>query len=257
MKKVAIVSDIHSNREALTVVLEDIKHRNVDAIYCLGDVIGYGPDPMFCLDKAIDHFEFVLLGNHEEAVISGAFGFNPVAKQAVDWTRSQVKPGIFSSALKKQRWNILKNLPLLHTEDDRLFVHASPRDPTMDYVLKSDTEDAFGEMPVKIQEIFSQVEGACFVGHTHMPGIITDKGKWYSTQDFDSVWEVNPGERLICNVGSVGQPRDGDIRSCYITLTEKEIYFHRVPYDYVKTQNKIMDIAQLDNKNANRLASGK
>ena len=256
MKKVAIISDIHANIEAMTAVLEDIRQHNVDYIYCLGDVIGYGPNPVECLEKAFEVCNFILLGNHEEAVLTGAFGFNPTAKEAVDWTRGKLKPRLFSFSKAKERWETLKNLPLSYSEDDFLFVHGSPRDPTMEYILKSDTDDLFGDVPEKIREIFEQIDKACFVGHTHTPGIITEDSKWYSPQDFDNVWELKNGERVICNIGSVGQPRDKDNRSCYVTFTSREIFYHRVPYEFRKTQDKIRKIPQLDNRNADRLEFG-
>lgn len=255
-KKIAVISDIHANYDAFKVVLDDIKKRDVSAIYCLGDVVGYGPNPQECLDEALKCCEFILLGNHEEAVLTGAFGFHPAAKEAIDWTRRQLKPKWRSLKSTRTRWEKLKNLPISYTEDEMFFVHGSPRDPTMEYILKADTEDLFGEVPEKIREIFEQFEQMCFVGHTHNPGIITEDSKWYSPQDFDGVWEFKDGERIICNVGSVGQPRDRDNRSCYITLTKETINYHRVPYDYKKTQEKIRKITQIDNRNADRLEVG-
>lgn len=256
MKKIAIVSDIHANIEAFTAVLEDIRQQNIDAIYCLGDVIGYGPNPVECLDEAYKVCRFILLGNHEEAVLTGAFGFNPTAKEAVDWTRSQLKPGWLSLSNTKKRWDALKKLPLAYVEDEFLFVHGSPRDPTMEYILRSDTDDLFGDVPEKIREIFDQIDKVCFVGHTHTPGIITEDSKWYGTQDFDGVWELKNGERIVCNIGSVGQPRDKDNRASYVSFTEHEIFFHRISYDFKKTQEKIHKIPQLDNRNAERLKYG-
>ena len=258
MKKIAIISDIHANYEALTVVLDDIKQKNVDAIYCLGDVIGYGPSPIECLQKTVEICSFILLGNHEEAVLAGAFGFNPSAKQAIDWTRSKVKPKFYhlNFTKRKRYWEGLMQLPLCYTEERNLFVHASPLDPTMDYILKSDTEDVFGEIPEKITQIFEQIDNLCFVGHTHMPGIITEKSEWYSPEEFDLIWEYGSNDKLICNVGSVGQPRDKNRDSCYVILEEKRICYHRVPYDYEKTQEKIYKIPQLDNRNARRLGRG-
>ncbi len=256
MKKIAIISDIHSNLEAFTVVLEDIRQRNIDTVYCLGDVIGYGPNPVECLEKALQVCNIILMGNHEEAVLSAALAFNPSAKQAVDWTRTKLKPGFFSGSRKKERWDVLKTLPLCYTENDYLFVHASPLDPTMDYVLKADTEDVFGEIPVKIRQIFNQIDKVCFVGHTHMPGIITEESEWYSPDDFGWVWEHKKGTRIICNVGSVGQPRDRDNRACYVTYDETEICYHRLAYDFKKTQEKIYKITQLDNRNGSRLEFG-
>jgi predicted phosphodiesterase len=256
MQKKAIISDIHGNLEALTAVLEDIKQRNVEAIYCLGDVIGYGPNPVQCLEEAFRVCEFILLGNHEEAVLTGAFGFHPAAKEAVDWTRRQLKPSWCSLSNTRTRWEILKNLPLSYTEDDCLFVHGSPRDPTMEYILKSDTDDLFGDVPEKIKEIFEQVDRICFVGHTHTPGIITQNSQWFNIQDFDYVWEHKSNEKIICNVGSVGQPRDKDNRASYVTFNDKEICYHRIPYDFIKTQERIRKIPQLDNRNADRLEFG-
>lgn len=255
-KRLALISDIHGNLEGFNAVLEDISRHNVDMIYCLGDVIGYGPNPVECLDKAIQHSEFILMGNHEEAVLTGAFGFNPTAKEAIDWTRSQLKPSWLSFKKTKKRWEVLKNLSLSYSEDDYLFTHGSPRDPTMEYILKSDTEDLFGEVPEKIRQIFSQFKKICFVGHTHTPGIITKDSKWYSIEDFDGVWECKDNEPVVCNVGSVGQPRDKDNRSCYVVFDGKEICFHRIPYDFRKTQEKILKIKQLDNRNAERLELG-
>ena len=255
-KKVAIISDIHANVEGLNAVLDDIKRRDVDAIYCLGDVIGYGPDPIECLEEVARVCEFILLGNHEEAVLTGAFGFHPSAKEAIDWTRRQIKPKWYSLSRTRARWELLKSLPLTYTEDEYLFVHGSPRDPTMEYILKSDTDDLFGDVPEKIKEIFEQIEIACFVGHTHAAGIITQESKWYSPQDFDHVWELKEGEKIICNVGSAGQPRDRDNRVCYVTFDRKEIAYHRIPYDFRKTQERIRKIPHLDNRNADRLEYG-
>lgn len=256
MKHIAIISDIHANLEALVTILADIRHRNVDAVYCLGDTIGYGPDPVQCLTTTLDVCDFLLMGNHEEAVLTGAFGFNPSAKEAIDWTRRQLKPKWWSPLRVRQQWEILKSLPLCYAEDDFLFVHGSPRDPTMEYILKSDTEDLFGDVPEKIDEIFQHFDRACFIGHTHAPGIITEDNIWYSPQEFDGVWEFKNGKRFICNIGSAGQPRDKDTRGSYVTCTEQEVFFHRIPYDFRKTQSKIRRIMQLDNRNANRLETG-
>ena len=256
MNKIAVISDIHANMEALTAVLEDIRRQNINQIYCLGDVIGYGPNPVECLDTVFAICDLVLLGNHEEAVLTGAFGFNPTAKEAVDWTRHQLKPSWLSLGNTKERWENLKRLPLAYTEDEFLFVHGSPRDPTMEYILRSDTDDLFGDVPEKIRQIFEQIDKVCYVGHTHTPGIITEDSKWYTPQDFGNIWELKNGERIICNIGSVGQPRDKDNRCCYVTFTAHEIFYHRISYDFRKSQEKIRKIPQLDNRNAERLEFG-
>ncbi len=259
----AVVSDIHSNIEALLVVLNDIEKKGIknDDIYCLGDVIGYGPDPVACLDIALN-FNFVLMGNHEEAVINGAFGFHPAAKRAVDWTRRQIKPQVFSSGHKKRRWEFVRDLPLKINRNndfpiDMLFVHGSPRDPTMEYILKVDTEDYFGEIPPKIKEIFEMFDGLCFVGHSHVPCIITKDSQYHTVEEVDNEFKIEKGEKYVVNVGSVGQPRDGNPFSSYVTIDEDGlIKWNRLEYDIKKTTEKIRVITDLDNRNADRLEKG-
>lgn len=255
MKPYAIISDIHANHEALSVVTEDIRKRGLDKIVCLGDIIGYGPDPVACIDIAAE-FDVNLRGNHEEAVISGAFGFNPIAKEAVDWTRNQLKPKWHSFASKRVRWDLIKELPLTYNEGNILFTHGSPRDPTMEYILKQDTEDLFGEIPQKIREIFDMIDWTCFVGHTHTPGVITQESRFYTPVEVGGTFELAEGEKYIVNVGSVGQPRDGDNRACYVIFDGKTVSYQRLEYNHAKTAGKIKTISKLDNRNAERLEFG-
>lgn len=259
MPKLAIISDIHSNIEALTAVMEKIDGMGItfDRILCLGDVIGYGPNPVECVDIAIK-FRMNLLGNHEEAVINGSFGFNPAAKRAIDWTRMQLKPGVFSSGQKKKRWEFIRTLPLVQKMEKYYFVHGSPRDPTMEYILKIDTEAYFGEVPPKIREIFSMIHGPCFVGHTHVPCVITEDNEYFDPPALDYEFKLEPGKKYIINVGSVGQPRDSDNRACFVTLDEEEgvLKWYRLDYDRDSTVEKIRAIDELDNRNADRLIKG-
>lgn len=106
----AIVSDIHSNIEALTAVLKDIEEHKADEIVCLGDVIGYGPTPLDCVDIARTTFKFTILGNHEEAVLYGAVGFNPKAKAAIDWTREQFHLETEDEEARNARWQFLGDM---------------------------------------------------------------------------------------------------------------------------------------------------
>jgi predicted phosphodiesterase len=255
VKPYAIISDIHANLEALHVVFDDIKKRGIEKVLCLGDIIGYGPDPVACIDIA-QAFDVNLRGNHEEAVISGAFGFNPIAKEAVDWTRNQLKPKWHSFAAKRARWDLIKELPLTFTEENLLYVHGSPRDPTMEYILKSDTEDLFGEIPQKIKEIFDMMDWVCFVGHTHTPGVITQESRFFTPVEVGGTFELSENEKYIVNVGSVGQPRDGDNRACYVVFDGKTVSYQRLEYNYAKTAVKIRAISKLDNRNADRLEFG-
>lgn len=251
----AIISDVHGNLEALQAVLKAVREVGADEIVCLGDLVGYGPRPAECLDLAMS-FAWTIRGNHEEAVLKGAFGFNPTAREAIDWTRAQLKPRWTSGKQKRDRWEFIKNLPLRQEVGDHLFVHGSPRDPTMEYVLKSDCEDFFGEPPRKIQDILTQVEHVCFIGHTHVPGIITEDYEFLTPPEIDSVYEVQPGRKIIVNVGSVGQPRDGDHRACFVTFDGQVIRYHRADYDIETTVKAIEEIPELNDRNGMRLRYG-
>lgn len=252
----AVISDIHSNIEALTEVFKDIKARGIREVICLGDVIGYGPNPRECLEMVAKECEIILMGNHEEAVISGAFGFHEAAKKAVDWTRGQLKPTFFSGSRVRNNWERINRLPLTYREKSVLFVHGSPRDPTMEYILRSDVEDIFGEIPDKIREIFSMFESLCFVGHTHYPGAINEQSKFLTPDEMEGTLKLEPGKKYIINIGSVGQPRDRNNKASYVSFDEERVHWHRIEYDYRRTMKKILQIEMLDNRNAERLELG-
>jgi predicted phosphodiesterase len=253
---VALISDLHSNQEALTKVLEDIARQGIQEIFCLGDLVGYGADPAFVVEKAME-WRVVLMGNHDEAVLKEAYGFNPVAKAAVSWTRDQLKPGLFSGKAKKERWQFLQNLKLTHQEMDALFVHGSPRDPTMEYVLRSDCVDLAGGVPEKIRDIFSRFDRVCFAGHTHDPGVITEDSTFTSPKDLNHELVIEAGKKYFVNIGSVGQPRDGDTRACYVVYDGTKVVWRRVEYDYKATMQKIFSQSQLDPRAGERLAHGR
>lgn len=253
---VALISDIHSNIEALEKVLKDIREQGLAEILCLGDLVGYGPNPAEIVERAMD-WKLSLMGNHDEAVVKEAYGFNPVAKAAVAWTREQLKPGLFSGRAKKDRWQFLCNLPLTHREDGLLYVHGSPRDPTMEYILRSDCVDLTGGVPEKIRDIFSRFDRLCFVGHTHDPGVITEESQFIAPKDCGHEFAFQPGKKYIVNIGSVGQPRDGDTRACYAVLDRTTIRWRRIEYDYQSTMNKIFGTPQLDPRAGERLALGR
>ncbi|HLU47145.1 MAG TPA: metallophosphoesterase family protein, partial [Planctomycetota bacterium] len=164
MPKVAFISDIHGNLEALTAVLRDIDRRKVDEIYCLGDIVGYGPDPVACVDAVRARASVVICGNHDEALIRGALGFNQVAREAIEWTRMLLRPRVFRPR-SFARWRFLGTLPLIAQRHGWLLVHGSPRDPTSEYVLP---RHVAWSPPGMFDEIFSAFESLCFVGHTHV-----------------------------------------------------------------------------------------
>jgi diadenosine tetraphosphatase ApaH/serine/threonine PP2A family protein phosphatase len=256
MPPVALISDLHSNQEALTKVLEDIAAQGISDIYCLGDLIGYGPDPGFVVEKAMD-WKICLMGNHDEAVLKEAYGFNPVAKAAVTWTRDQLRPGLLSGKGKRERWKFLQQLGLTHKTDGALFVHGSPRDPTMEYVLRSDCIDLTGTVPEKIRDIFSRFDRTCFAGHTHDPGVITEESQFIPPKECNHEFIFETGKKYFVNIGSVGQPRDGDTRACYAVYYGDKVVWRRVEYDFKATMQKIFNTSQLDPRAGERLAHGR
>jgi predicted phosphodiesterase len=245
----AIISDIHSNFEALQAVLDDARKHSVDEIYCLGDVVGYGPNPRECLE-AVMKCPVVLLGNHDHAVLFDPMNFNPAAERATYWTRSQLEAPVPSRQIADERWAFLGDRPKKHQEDGYLYVHGSARNPLNEYVFPEDVYH-----PAKLNALFSLVERYCFQGHTHLPGVFIESMEFYSPEEMDYEYKLD-GRKILCNVGSVGQPRDGDWRACYILLDDNTIFYRRVEYDVETTVQKIRDIPELDDFLGERLFNG-
>lgn len=249
----AIVSDIHANEEALAVVLDHIAAQKISDIVCLGDIIGYGPNPLECLDKAMELFRWNLMGNHEEAVLYGAVGFNPKAKMAIDWTRDQLNLASEPAERRNKRWSFLGDLKITQDDFGLEFVHGSPRDPVREYIFPTDVLDH-----EKMRSVFEHVRRACFMGHTHLPGIFTESGKFLPPKEDGFQFTIPPeGEKLLINVGSVGQPRDGDYRACYVTIEDRTLTWHRLDYEVEKTVEKILKIDRLPGYLASRLREGR
>jgi predicted phosphodiesterase len=252
---IALISDIHANLEALTVVMDDIKKKNVDFIYCLGDVIGYGPNPRECIDIIQKSCEFTLCGNHEEAILFNAEDFNLKARRAIDWTRNQLNSTQYDEEKNYEIWDFLGELKKRHREGKILYVHASPRQPTREYMLPKDVKDR-----PKLESVFKEFEDCeiCFIGHTHIPGIFTEDFQFNYAKQLENKFDLKsaPGKKLI-NVGSVGQPRDGDNRCCYVLFDGDSIEWVRLSYDYQTTMNKIRQIDDLAEYLAARLEEGR
>ena len=258
----AVISDIHSNLEALTAVLADIESRGIKTIYCLGDVVGYGPNPKECLDLIIDKTQWCVLGNHDYAVFYEPTNFNYAAEQASFWTRE-----VLETEEEKQqgdrRWSFLGQLPMRRTlkpaEGGGIntaimdFVHASPRRPINEYIFP---EDVYSN-PLKVRLLFERVKHICFVGHTHMPGVFLDEPDFYLPSELGSAYPIVKDEKAIINIGSVGQPRDKDNRASYAYVSENKVHFVRIAYDFETTMKKIFAIEQLDNFHAERLRDGR
>lgn len=249
--KRALISDIHGNLEALRVVLDDIRGQGVTEIYCLGDVIGYGPNPCECLDEVMRCCKLTILGNHDHAALFDPDGFNPMALRAVYWTRDQLDNGPGGSAKVNSRWDFLGELPRSRNEGQYLFVHGSPRDPTNEYVFP---EDVYNQR--KMDTLFGKIERYCFQGHTHIPGVFTSELDFIQPSDCDYRYELTDAKTMI-NVGSVGQPRDNDPRSCYVILEDRTVTFRRLDYPIDAVAKKIYAIDALDNMLGDRLKSGR
>jgi predicted phosphodiesterase len=209
----ALISDIHGNLEALEVVLADIKSQGITEIFCLGDVIGYGPNPRECIDRVMEHCKVTLLGNHDQGAMFDPDGFNTGAERAIFWTREQLESPS-DRANNEKRWEFLGLLPRHHRHESFLFVHGSPRNPLSEYIFP---EDIYHHR--KMERLFQLVEQYCFQGHTHVPGVFTEGYQFFSPDEIDHEYTLGEGKVMI-NVGSVGQPRDGDPRSCYVILDD-------------------------------------
>jgi len=247
----AIISDIHSNLEALQAVMADIQKQGISEIYCLGDVIGYGPNPRECIDLVMS-CQMVLLGNHDQGALFDPDGFNRAAEMAIMWTRQQLELPSESRAVQTKRWEFLAERPRSHREPGYLFVHGSARNPLNEYVFP---EDIYNQR--KMERIFTLVERYCFQGHTHVPGVFTEELQFHTPDDVNGAYKLD-GRKTLCNVGSVGQPRDLDPRACYITLDDDDtIRFRRVEYDVDTTVKKIYAIPELENFLGDRLREGR
>lgn len=221
----AIISDIHSNLEALQSVLQQIELERIDKIFCLGDIVGYGPHPSECIALVQRHCEIIITGNHDFACIESAEldYFNQYARRAVEWTTEQ---------LSDPEMEYLKNLPLTARVDDIYFVHANPIEPrTWDYILSID--DAIDNFP-------SFEEQLCFIGHSHHPEIfVLHSSGNHSKYNYklDPKIKIESKSRYIINAGSVGQPRDGTPDAAFgIFDVEHQSYeLKRVRYNIKKT----------------------
>jgi predicted phosphodiesterase len=245
---VAIISDIHSNLPALLAVLEDIASRGIGRIVCLGDVVGYGPDPVACWRLVSETCETVIRGNHDQALGTGEMSrFHLRAKNAIDWTRKRILEEKDGEAII----GAIANLPQSAIDGDFLYVHGSPAGPTMDYLLPGDSYDRH-----RMAREFAGVDAYAFNGHTHIPGVIVRDMRFMPPEALEGYSARLLDKRMIVNVGSVGQPRDGNPWSCYVTIEDGAVRYHRVEYDAEEVCDRIMSIPELDPFLGQRLLAG-
>ena len=256
----AIISDIHSNIEALTAVLADIEQRGIKTIYCLGDIVGYAGNPRECLDLVIERTENCIMGNHDYAVLYEPTNFNSGAESAAYWTRKMLEQETDHEKIEK-RWKYLGQQKMRWTLQTKLgdvdaqldFVHGSPRRPVNEYIFPEDVYTTAG----KLDALFERVKHICFIGHTHLPGVFLTDPDFYPPDELGGKYPIIPDEKAIINVGSVGQPRDRDSRASYVFVEGNEVNFVRIEYDYKAAAQKIYSIPQLDRFEGERLADGR
>lgn len=243
--KYFVFSDIHGNLEALNVVLQQIDVFHPDKVICLGDVVGYGPNPNECVQQVYQAAEFTIMGNHDHAVLglTDIAYFNQYAKFAVLWTRQ---------VLTEENLEILKGYPFQKSVDDILLVHSTPLNPERwDYIFNP-LEGKYYLQHLK--------ERVCFIGHSHQPVFFEqdEVGDVAFNRQPEFSLPVRDGCKYIVNVGSVGQPRDGNVKASFCLYdTEKQIIVvKRLQYDFTKTQRKMV-AANLPKFLIERLAYGR
>jgi len=216
--KIAVISDIHGNLEALTAVFAKIDELKIQSIYCLGDIVGYGPNPNECVELIRSRTIPSIAGNHDKAV-TGELSieyFSQMAKAGVLWTQS---------VITDENIQFLKQLPYVIQEHNIVFTHSSPDFPEeFRYLLSpEDARESFECFPTPL----------CFIGHTHRPIIFCE--------DFKTK-ELSREKKFIVNVGSVGQPRDGNWRACFVVMDTEEyrLEYIRVEYDVESVRKKII-----------------
>ena len=239
--RIAIIADIHANLEALEKVFDILGTKPIDQVVCLGDVVGYGADPNECLSRVQEAVPHILLGNHDQAAIdlTGVASFNPYALASARWTNQQ---------LTEENKQVLRTFPYTLQLEGLLFVHSSPYQPEeWHYIITpEDARDNFDHFQQPI----------CFIGHSHVAGIfMSDHSGRVATK---RGWDIRRGEKYIINVGSVGQPRDGDWRLSFGILdTEQWTYEHvRSEYDVQTASRKILQ-AGLPRLLAERILAGR
>jgi diadenosine tetraphosphatase ApaH/serine/threonine PP2A family protein phosphatase len=240
--RTAILTDVHANLEALTACIAEAKKQRIDRFVCLGDTVGYGADPNAACELVREHCQFSVLGNHDAAV-SGRMDYSfyyQAARQVLDWTAAHLTPD-------NMAW--LKSLPYSVPEGDVVYGHGSPLDPSaFEYIFAL-------EQAEDLVERAQQLAPLTFIGHSHL------QRAFLLTPGVRDVWQhrvaIEPGQKYLCSIGSCGQPRDYDARSCFGIWDDEArvVEYHRVEYDNRTTSRKILE-AGLSPHFARRLLHG-
>ncbi len=225
--KIALISDIHANLEALEQVLREIEKQKVDKIICLGDIVGYGANPRECIELVRTNCSVVLLGNHDEAAFSPEIAqlFVEHAKFSAQWTRNQ---------LDEEHINWMKSLPYTYQEGEFFFSHGAPYSPE-DFIYLVSREAAYWSL----RYIKSIGVNASFCGHAHITYVFGFKRDGSFVIDAPDTLDFSEYDSVSINVGSVGQPRDGDPRAAFGIIEDRFYRKFRVNYDIESASRKI------------------
>lgn len=243
---IALFADIHANREALTACLDDARSQGAESFVFLGDLVGYGPDPVWVVEQVaelVDKGALAVQGNHDAAVADGTQSMGTLARAGIEWTRPRLAPA---------HVEFLRTLPLDLNEDDRLYVHASASAP-QDWIYVTAPREAFQSFRATAQRL-------TFCGHTHVPALFNESATSLPQQHVPVDGKPMPllnQRRWIAVLGSVGQPRDRNPDACYCLLdtAANRLTYQRVHYDVDVTARKILAVG-LPEALARRIVSG-
>ncbi len=226
------MTDIHANREALDATLAVCGALGADRMVILGDLVGYGPDPVYVVERVsrlIEDGAICVMGNHDEAAVTGSAGMTPNAKLAIEWTSRQLGPA---------HLELLQHLPVSVEEEDRIYVHASAHEPHKWHYMSS--------VDAAERCLAHTASRLVFCGHTHRPACFHAL-PGQAARSFLPIPEkpipISAARRAVLVVGSVGQPRDGNSAACFAVYddSERTVIYHRVPYSADITLRKIKD----------------
>lgn len=242
--KIAVLSDIHGNIEAFRTVLTDIDTQDVDDIICLGDIVGYGPEPNACIDLVRERGIKCVAGNHDLGIVNPRkrLWFNPSSRKALDITKELVSP---------EGVAYLKGLSTCMRAGKYHFVHGMPPDDAFHYLFAAEEEEIKEHFEKDTARIF-------FVGHTHMLEIVSfDGGDIERIEPSRGIFQLKPENRYFVNVGAVGQPRDDNPDAKFVLLDESAdtLEFRFVPYDVEKTAQEVLRLG-FPERYAERLRTG-
>ncbi len=224
-----VFSDVHANVEALDAIYQELTERQVEKFVCLGDIVGYGPNPNEVVQMIKDKCDICILGNHDNVALQREAHehFNPLAQYVIHWTQE---------VLNDSSIEYLKERPYLIRDNGVYFVHASPKSPS-DWFYVNSLDDSVEALDFCPDDI-------CFIGHTHCPGfVVKESNESYSVLD-KNYFQLKEGQKILINVGSVGQPRDKNPQTsaCIYNSETQEFELIRINYDFVSTQNKMVEL---------------